>query len=124
MARTIVVYQKQGEVSSLFRPDDWMTFRPENFVRDYAPVAAVGFGAVRGEPLALYYLEEAFRRTNTVDRPWWENERVTALFVGEGCRSTSVGDVLYDCASGIYWMVKALGFKRIYPEEVGDVEGT
>jgi hypothetical protein len=36
-------------------------------------------------------LEKAYMLTNTIDKPWWDNEGVTKLVEG-GCRSTSVGD--------------------------------
>ena len=51
-------------------------------------------------------LETAFRLTNSVNHAWWENEGVTPMFPDkEGCRSTSVGDMVlvgtekYVCAS-------------------------
>jgi hypothetical protein len=40
------------------------------------------------EPDAVYEL------TNTTNHLWWENLGVHPAFVGEGVRSTSVGDVL------------------------------
>ena len=39
-------------------------------------------------------LELAFRLTNNIDCGWWENEEVTPMFPDEGCRSTSVGDMV------------------------------
>ena len=40
-------------------------------------------------------LETAFRLTNSVNHAWWENEGVTPMFPDkEGCRSTSVGDMV------------------------------
>ena len=36
----------------------------------------------------------AYELTNTIDNYWWENDKVDQNFVGDGCRSTSVGDVL------------------------------
>ena len=50
-------------------------------------------------------LETAFRLTNSVNHAWWENEGVTPMFPEQGCRSTSVGDMVlvgtekYVCAS-------------------------
>ena len=38
--------------------------------------------------------EVAFKKTNTIDKAWWDNEGVTKMFGGEGCRSTSVGDMV------------------------------
>ena len=39
-------------------------------------------------------LETAFRLTNSVNHAWWENEGVTPMFPEQGCRSTSVGDMV------------------------------
>ena len=39
-------------------------------------------------------LETAFMKTNTIERPWWNNEGVTKMFGGGACRSTSVGDMV------------------------------
>ncbi|HCX24606.1 MAG TPA: hypothetical protein DHN29_21995 [Cytophagales bacterium] len=35
-----------------------------------------------------------FQLTNTIDHYWWDNPGITARFEGDGCRSTSVGDVM------------------------------
>ena len=39
-------------------------------------------------------LEAAFQYTNSIDCGWWENEQVDFLLKTDGCRSTSVGDVV------------------------------
>lgn len=59
--------------------------------------------------------DEVFERTNTIDKPWWTNPGVTRKFVGHGCRSTSVGDVIVDnggagffCAS-VGWVAIDVG---------------
>ena len=40
-------------------------------------------------------LELAFKLTNNIDCGWWENEEVTPMFPDkEGCRSTSVDDMV------------------------------
>jgi hypothetical protein len=39
-------------------------------------------------------LETAFERTNTIMDHWWINDGVEPLFEGQGCRSTSVGDIM------------------------------
>ena len=50
-------------------------------------------------------LERAFMLTNSVEDAWWNNEGVTPMFDGKGCRSTSVGDMVligkekYKCES-------------------------
>ena len=39
-------------------------------------------------------LEFAFMKTNSIEDAWWNNAEVTKMFGGEGCRSTSVGDMV------------------------------
>ena len=36
--------------------------------------------------------EKAFMLTNSINDAWWNNKEVAAMFEGDGCRSTSVGD--------------------------------
>ena len=36
--------------------------------------------------------DKAFMLTNSIDDAWWNNDDVTPMFDGDGCRSTSVGD--------------------------------
>lgn len=55
-------------------------------------------------------LEDVFRATNHIDRPWTENKEVTALF-SVRARSTSVGDVIVD-ATGNKFFVDSCGFKE------------
>ena len=56
-------------------------------------------------------LELAFRLTNSIEYAWWENEEVTPMFPEQGCRSTSVGDMVlvgtekYVCVS--------IGWKKV-----------
>ncbi len=61
------------------------TFRLDSLTlaRDFRQVARV----------ATDDLEVAFELTNTINGPWWLNDRVTFLGTG-GCRSTSVGDMM------------------------------
>ena len=59
---------------------------------------------------------EAYELTNTIHGPWWKNGKVR--FLGspqhgmDGCRSTSVGDVL-ELADGTYQGVAGLGFREV-----------
>ena len=41
-------------------------------------------------------LEKAFMLTNSINDAWWNNEGITKMFYPrtEGCRSTSVGDMV------------------------------
>lgn len=55
-------------------------------------------------------LDEAFRKTNTVQQDWWTNSRVTPL-VWVPLRSTSVGDVIVG-EDGAY-LCCAVGWKKI-----------
>lgn len=56
------------------------------FPQDFLEVAKVELGEDSGPG-------EAFEKTNTIDRYWWENDGVEKTVPG-GCRSTSVGDVV------------------------------
>ena len=48
--------------------------------------------------------DKAFMLTNSIDDGWWNNDNVTPMFDGDGCRSTSVGDQVlvgntkYECS--------------------------
>jgi hypothetical protein len=80
-----------------------------NFPEDFTLVATVT--VPEGKP--LQQLEFAYERTNTIFNPWRENseveylvtENLTPCCCKEGCRSSSVGDVIeiddvaYRCAS-------------------------
>ena len=63
--------------------------------------------------------EVAFKKTNTIDKAWWENEGVTKMFGGDACRSTSTGDMVligtkkYKCEI-LHWM----GVGMITEEEI------
>ena len=39
-------------------------------------------------------LEFAFVKTNTINKVWWDNKEVTAMFPNKTCRSTAVGDMV------------------------------
>lgn len=56
-------------------------------------------------------LNTAYRDTNTIDQYWWENQGVTRKFEGEGCRSTSVGDVMEK--DGEFFVVAMCGFEKL-----------
>jgi hypothetical protein len=38
-------------------------------------------------------LDKAFMLTNSIDDAWYNNKEITKMFDGDGCRSTSVGDM-------------------------------
>jgi hypothetical protein len=54
-------------------------------------------------------LEEIFRLTNHIDRPWWENDEVEVRKKG---RSTSVGDVVVMPDNKTLYLCLAMGWKR------------
>jgi hypothetical protein len=39
-------------------------------------------------------LEIAFKKTNSINDAWWNNEGVTPMFPDKACRSTSTGDMV------------------------------
>ena len=60
-------------------------------------------------------LDEAFARTNSIDRPWTENEAAAladAVKAAGGCRSTSVGDILETETAA--FMVDPVGFTKLH----------
>ena len=59
-------------------------FEDHSFPDEYVLVATV----------ASEDVDKVYELTNTIDKYWWENEGVTKEFVGEGCRSTSIGDII------------------------------
>ena len=56
-------------------------------------------------------LSLAFMLTNSIDEGWWENEEVTPMFYGEGCRSTCIGDKVW-IGSDTY-ICERVGWKKI-----------
>jgi len=57
-------------------------------------------------------LELAFKLTNNINRAWWENEEVTPVFFPEqGCRSTSVGDMVL--VGTEKYVCESMGWKKI-----------
>jgi hypothetical protein len=67
-------------------------------------------------------LDAVFELTNTIDRQWWINPGVTPRFQGEGCRSTSVGDIVVE-AGGIGHFCASVGWVSlgvlVCPAEAG-----
>jgi hypothetical protein len=61
--------------------------------------------AVMGENI-----EDAFRDTNNIDCGWWENDNVIPMFEGNGCRSTSMYDVVID--DDVAYVCMACGWER------------
>ena len=56
-------------------------------------------------------LSYAFKVTNTLASDWWKNKTLTTYFVADGCRSTSVGDVIE--IEGQLYVVCPVGFEEI-----------
>lgn len=55
--------------------------------------------------------EQAFQLTNSIEDFWGNNAKVTYLGPEEGCRSTSVGDLLH--VEGQLWLIDGSGFREI-----------
>lgn len=85
---------------------------PESRFDDTKPltIADVEAGFRKVALVDTVWRDDAFERTNTIDGPWWTNDRVTAL-VGP-CRSTSVGDVMKD-GDGRYWLCAGIGWREL-----------
>ena len=56
-------------------------------------------------------LETAFRLTNNINRAWWENEEVTPVFPEQGCRSTSVDDMVL--IGNEKYICESVGWKKV-----------
>ena len=74
----------------------------------YRPVADI---------LGVKDLEDGWRLTNTIERPWWQNAEVTPRFkpgpeVGGRCRSSMVGDVILN-DDGEWFVVCGAGFRPL-----------
>lgn len=86
-----------------------------NVMRDYAHVANVYTSVIKGDDLNV-----AYQLTNSIDTAWTDNTNEVA-FLGspdhgmEGCRSTSVGDVLVrrEATGYVTYLVMPAGFKRM-----------
>ena len=57
-------------------------------------------------------LNQVFQLTNSVTKPWWENEGVEKEFIGDGCRSTSVGDVVV-LSNGDHYRCDPIGWTKL-----------
>jgi hypothetical protein len=56
-------------------------------------------------------LDHAYRLTNTIDQAWWKNPGVAMRGDRDGCRSTSVGDIIE--RDGNLYVVANFGFTQI-----------
>jgi len=56
-------------------------------------------------------LDQVYELTNSIYKYWWENEQVIKIFTKEGCRSTSVGDIIK--IDDDFWRVASFGFDKI-----------
>ena len=57
-------------------------------------------------------IEHAFMKTNSIQDAWWNNEGVTKMFDGDGCRSTSVGDMVL-LSNGDKYKVEPVGWTKV-----------
>ena len=55
--------------------------------------------------------EKAFMLTNSIEDAWWNNEEVTPMFSGDGCRSTSSGD--YVLVGNTKYLCAPVGWEKI-----------
>lgn len=61
-------------------------------------------------------LDEAYEKTNTIDRPWTENPEVKSVQTPKP-RSTSVGDLIFDADLNKLFVVDVMGFREVTDEE-------
>ena len=55
--------------------------------------------------------EKAFMLTNSIEDGWWNNDGVTPMFDGGGCRSTSSGD--YVLVGNTKYLCAAVGWEKV-----------
>jgi hypothetical protein len=94
------------ELVSLSHDDkELFEFVSNNFDDNYNRVASLVLGGSINT-----ILSDAYKFTNSIDEAWYENKMIlTPSEIKEGCRSTSVGDVI-QIENDLY-IVMSLGFK-------------
>lgn len=92
---------------------DWKRMAEANFPSDkFVLVAQVNIpDEVIYATKKMSALDWAYEWTNSIDYGWWDNPNVIPMFEGEGCRSTSMGDLI-KIDDGLY-RVEAFGFKPV-----------
>ena len=50
-------------------------------------------------------------KTNSIDDAWWNNKEVTKMLDGEGCRSTSVGDMIL--VGNVKFKCESMGWSKV-----------
>lgn len=78
---------------------------PREFPKEYRHVATVSDSTVKT-------LDDVFRLTNHINKPWQCNVEVTLHLKKPLHRSTSVGDVVVD-QDGQRWFCDTFGWKKI-----------
>ena len=56
-------------------------------------------------------LDVVYEKTNTLYQEWWKNEGVLPVFTEQGCRSTSVRDIIK--IGDDFWRVASFGFNKL-----------
>ena len=56
-------------------------------------------------------LDVVYEKTNTIHQEWWKNEGVLPVFTEQGCRSTSVRDIIK--IGDAFWRVASFGFDKL-----------
>ena len=92
---------------------DWKWMTDDSYPNDkFNLVAEVNIpDELKYSNKSMSVLDWAYEWTNTIDNYWWDNQNVIPKFEGEGCRSTSMGDLI-KIDDGVY-SVEACGFKPV-----------
>lgn len=77
--------------------------------RRYTKVASIQLA--RGMKGLTNKLNYAVRLTTSGDIKWWKNRYITSYFIADGCRNTSVGDVIE--IDGEFYVVLSVGFEDL-----------
>jgi hypothetical protein len=90
----------QFDVYHAINPTFGMGTKQPSFPEEYELVAEVDGDSI----------DDAFRYTNHIDCPWWENWNVALV---KESRSTSVGDVVVRADTGEAWLCEPTGWSSV-----------
>ena len=106
--RQLVRKELYRDMTCIFDDDKRLSFVKEHFnSKNYIKVAEIELVDNVERPLSL-----GFELTNSIENSWYKNPYIKATpYAKEGCRSTSVGDVIQ--MQGKSFMVAGCGFTEI-----------
>jgi len=121
---TVYHVSEEGKHALPFFNDTKLKEQIEVFAKEadkhYEAVAKIDIGVDEKEENIGNVLNFVFRATNTVDFVWHGEKKakgLTPVFSNpDGCRSTSVGDLIVNDDTGKAWYVVSFGFEPLEVE--------